>query len=226
KWSQAWRHDTGELSFGFGAVQFADEAGDFFDVVMLAPGFESLGDALDSAGVGVAGGSDLDGSGSGEKEFDGIFGSGDASQAHDGDTDGVGRFPYHSDGDGFDGWAGKSGGDVGDAGAAGFDVDGKGDKSVDEREGVGSCGLSTFGHGRDGSHVRRELHNHGPGGGLLRARDQLIERDGVGDEGHASMVGVGAGGVQFIGGDALGLVAPLNDFHVILDVVAEDIDDN
>ena len=62
------------LGIGESGVQRADEIGDAGYVMAGAPLLESLGEALGGAGIGVAGGADLDGGGSGEQEFDRVFG--------------------------------------------------------------------------------------------------------------------------------------------------------
>ena len=56
--------------------------------------------------------------------------------------------------------------------------------------------------------------------------DQILERAGIGAEGHAAGVDVGAGDVELVGGDAFGLVEPLDDGEVVADGVAEDVDDD
>ena len=102
----------GSSAVGEGGVQRADEFGDAGYVMTGAPLFEALGEALGGAGIGVAGGADLDGGGSGEEKFDRVFRSDDAAESDDGDGDGFGRFPDHAHGDGLDGRAGEAAGDV------------------------------------------------------------------------------------------------------------------
>lgn len=83
----------------------AGEFRDFGDVMARAPVGEARADVLDGSRVSIACGADLDGGGSGEEKFDGIFRGGDAAHADDGDFDGLGCFPDHAYGDGFDGRA-------------------------------------------------------------------------------------------------------------------------
>ena len=55
---------------------------------------------------------------------------------------------------------------------------------------------------------------------------QVFERAGVGAEGHAAGMHVGAGDVELVGGDAFGVVEALDDRVVVADGVAEDVDDD
>ncbi len=65
----------------------------------------------------------------------------------------------HAQGNGLDGWPGESGGDVGDAGLPRVGVDGHGDKSIDQRDGVGARLLRNVSHLRDAGHVGGKLHD-------------------------------------------------------------------
>jgi hypothetical protein len=79
--------DTRKLFLG--KFESASETRDAFYVVAAAPGLEAFGEAFGGAGVGVAGGADLDGGGSGEHEFDGVFWGDDSAEADDGNADGL-----------------------------------------------------------------------------------------------------------------------------------------
>jgi hypothetical protein len=58
------------------------------------------------------------------------------------------------------------------------------------------------------------------------AHHEIFKRAGIGAEGHAAGVNIGAGDVELVGGDALGLIEPLDDRDVLADGVAEDVDDD
>ena len=62
--------------------------------------------------------------------------------------------------------------------------------------------------------------------GGLGAADQVFQRAGIGAEGHAAGVDVGAGDIQLVGRDALRLIEPLDDRDVLAHRVAEDVDDD
>ena len=79
---------------------------------------------------------------------------------------------------------------------------------------------------RDGGDVGRELHHQRALRDVLDLVHQIFERAGVGTEGHAAGMHVGAGDVQLIGGDAVGVVQALDDRFVIGHRVAEHVDDD
>ena len=68
-----------------------------------------------------------------------------------------------------------------------------------------SCG--DVGHGGNAGDVRRELDDERATCAACLAREtSCVERVGVGAEDHAAVAGVGAGGVELVGGDAFGVV--------------------
>ena len=83
-----------------------------------APLLQSRGNAFGGAGIGEAGGANLDSGGSGEKELNRVLGRADAAEANDRNRYGLRRFPNHTDSDGFDGRPGEAAGDVPEARAA------------------------------------------------------------------------------------------------------------
>ena len=58
------------------------------------------------------------------------------------------------------------------------------------------------------------------------AGDEIEEHVDVGAERDASVFGVGAGGVDLVGGDAFRVVETIDDSEVVVDGVAEDVDDD
>ncbi len=207
-------------------LQRAGEAGYPLHLVAAAPGLEAVRQPLAGSRVGVAGGAHLDGGGAGQQEFDRIFRSGDAAHADDGNVDGAGGLVDHAQGDGLDGRAGESAGDVAQARLAGFRIDGHGQEGIHQADRVGAGVGGDLGHVGDGGHVGRELDDERPRGGGPGPADQVFERARIGAEGHAAGVDVGAGDVQLVGRDALGLVEPLDDPDVLAHRVAEDVDDD
>jgi hypothetical protein len=195
-------------------------------VVAGAPLLEAGGDAFGGAGIGIAGSADLDGSSSREKELDSVLRGGDAAESNDGNGDGLRGFPDHADGDRFDSGAGEAAGDVPQARAPRFHIDDKREEGVDEGDGVGTGLLGGLGHGGNGGDIGRQLHNEGTLGAGFGARDQIEEQVHIGAEGDAAVAGVGAGGIEFVGGDAFRLVEAIDDGEIVVDFVAEDIDDD
>ena len=111
-------------------------------------------------------------------------------------------FVDHAHGNRLDRRAGKATGVVGDARAAALYVDRERQEGVDQRERVRTGIFSTFCHLGDGGDVGRKLHDQGPPRNRLGARDQLIENPGIGAKDHSPVLGVGARGVQLVGGNA------------------------
>ena len=72
-----------------------------------------------------------------------------------------------------------------------------------------------LGHLRDRSHIGRELDDQRPLGGGPGAAHQVFERAAVGAEGHAAGVHVGAGDVELVRRNALGLVEAVDDADVV-----------
>jgi hypothetical protein len=207
-------------------VNCAGEAGHAFDMMTAAPGFEAFGEAFSGARVGVTGGADLYGGCAGEHELYGVVGSDDAAEADDGDADSAGCLVDHADRDGLDGGTGESAGDVCEARLAGFDVDGHGEEGVDEADGVCSSGGADARHGGDGGDVGRELDEQRTLGDVSDFVHQVLERTGIRTEGHAAGMHVGARDIEFVGGDAFGVVESLDNLLVVTDGVAEDVDDD
>ena len=56
--------------------------------------------------------------------------------------------------------------------------------------------------------------------------DEVLERAGIGAEGHSAGVNVGAGDVEFVGGDAFRIVETRDDLEIVADRVAENVDDD
>ena len=57
------------------------------------------------------------------------------------------------------------------------------------------------------------------------AGDEVEEGVGIGAESDAAVFGVGAGGVDLVGGDTLGFVEVVEDGEVVVDGGTEDVDD-
>ena len=83
-----------------------------FDAFFSAILVQAFGDGFDGSGVDEVMGSDCDGTGTGQHEFDGVLPGRDAAQAEDGDGYGLSRLPYHAQGDGLDSRAGQAAGDI------------------------------------------------------------------------------------------------------------------
>ena len=122
--------------------------------------------------------------------------------------------------------AGEPGGYVGDAGLAGVGVDGHGHESVDQRDRVSARFLRDVGHLRDAGHVGRQLDDQRPAGGALRGGNDLVEGARIAAELQPALGGVGAGNVEFVGGDAFAVVENLDGSLVVVAGVAEDIGEN
>ncbi len=178
-----------------------------------APLLQGVGDALDGSGIGVAGGSDLDGGCTGQQELDRVFGCGDAPQAHDGDGDGTRGLVDHAHGDRLDRGTGKTAGVVGYPGATGLDVDRQRQEGVYQGERVRTGVFSAFCHLGNGGDVGRKLDDQGTSRNRLGPRDQLVEDAGVGTEDHSPVLGVGARGVQLIGSNAGGLCSAIRSLR-------------
>ncbi len=56
--------------------------------------------------------------------------------------------------------------------------------------------------------------------------DEKLEGAGIGAEGHATFMHIGAGNVQFVSRDAFGVVEALDDADVFRNGIAEDVDDD
>src|ERR1700688_497250 len=132
----------------------------------------------------------------------------------------------HAQSNGFNGRAGESGGNVGDARRARLGVDGDGNESIDQRDGVGAGLLCDMRHLRDAGYVGRELNNQRAAGGALRGAHYFIERAGIAAELQSAFSYVGAGDVEFVGSDAFTVVENFNGAFVIFAGVAEYIGDD
>jgi len=122
--------------------------------------------------------------------------------------------------------SGEASSDVGQAGTAGLWVDGHGQKGIGNADRIGPGAGGDPGHVGDGGYVGRELDDERAGGDFVGLANKIFERAGVGAEDHVIGVDVGAGDVQLVGGDAFGLVEPLDDRNVLAHRVTEDVDDD
>jgi len=63
------------------------------------------------------------------------------------------------------------------------------------------------------------------GGGAAGGTDYLCYKSRIAAELHATFFDVGAGDVEFVGGDAFGVFEALDYLDVVIEAVAEDVDD-
>src|SRR3569833_730964 len=189
-------------------------------------GFEFARDAGGSARRPERCGAHLDAARAGQHKFSGVFAGGDAAHTDDRDLRDA-RFLMHpAQCDWLDGGAGESAVTGADARQAGAGVDGEGDEGVDERDGVGATAFGRYGERLDRGDVRRELYDYRPPRLRLDARDKIRERAFIDAEREATVFGVGAGDVQLIGREALGVIENANDFQVVFGRIAEDVRDD
>ena len=80
-----------------------------------------------------------------------------------------------------------------------------------------------MGHLRDAGDVGGKLHDQRTAGGALRRGHHLVERSRVAAELQSALGCVGAGDIQFVGGDAFAVVENLDRSFVVLAGVAEDV---
>ncbi len=59
----------------------------------------------------------------------------------------------------------------------------------------------------------------------LGARDQLVENAGIGAKDHSSVLGIGARGVQLVGGDAGSVVERFDHRNIVPYLVTKDVGD-
>src|SRR5438552_17915629 len=136
-------------------------------------------------------------------------------------------FIHHAQREGLDGRPAQPGGDVGNARPASLSVDRHGDESVDQRDGVSAGVFRGAGHARDAGDVGRELDDHRPGpGGILGGDHNFFQRHRIAAEYDAAMLGVGAGDIQLVGGDAFAFIEDADAALVFLAAVSEDIADH
>lgn len=188
---------------------------------------DALVDFLADQRVVEQGGADADGAGSGDQEFQGIFGGHDAALADDRDIVFFGDLVdlmglQH--GDGFDGRAGQAAGVVADDRLTGFDVDGHAHQGVDDGEGVGTGLDAQAGVAGDVGLVGRQLGDQRFFGYRAAGLDDAGGHFRVVAEHHAAFFHVRAGDVDFDGVDR-GVVEAAGDFDVFLDGGAGDVGD-
>ncbi len=109
----------------------------------------------------------------------------------------------------------------------GTEVDGHSGISIGHGQGVGAG----FGGGTcDKSNVCNEGGEFDPegalGGGPAGGGDHVGDQAGVAAELHAALLDVGAGDVEFVAGEAVGVFEDPDDFDVVFEGVAEDVGDD
>lgn len=189
-----------------------------------------VGEALDDferdLRVDEIGGADLDGASASHEELESVGGGGDAAESDDGDRDGMGDLPYHTDGDRFDTGAAESASDSAEAGAPVFDIDSHAEEGVDEGDGVGASLFDSARDVDDAGDVRCKFDDEGLVVDLPDGGDDLSGHVGVGAEAHAAFFDIRAADVEFDGGDTVEGVDTLSDGAVFVDRRATDVDDD
>src|SRR5438309_7188627 len=207
--------------------QAADQVGDFLDAMLDAPGAYAFHDFFRGARVEVIGSADLHRGRASQQKLDNVCSGSNAAQADDGNVHRMRGFIYHAQRDGLDGRPAQPGGDIGNARPASLSVNRHGDESVDQRDGVSPGVFRGAGHARDAGDVGRELDDHRPGpSGILGGDHNFFQRHWITAEYDAAMLGVGAGDVQLVSGDAFAFIEDADAALVFLAAVSEDIADH
>ena len=183
-------------------------------------GVEPVVDALRhlgrDGGVKEVGRTYLYGAGTCHDELYGVRGAGYASKAYDGDINGLGHLIHHAQGYGLDARTGEASRADAEHTLALLYVDGGAHEGVDKAHGVGSLCLHGLGYAHDVGYVGREFHYEGLAIGLAHGTHHAGGSLGGNAEGHAAVVHVGAGDVQFYGVDVLQGVYALGTTGIVL----------
>src|ERR1700733_12798255 len=194
--------------------------------MVCAPAFEIVHHLLGSTGIPIAGGANLHSGGPGEHEFGNVGRGRNAAHPDYGNTYRMGCVVDHAQGNRFDGGSRESCSDIRDARLARLGVDGHGYEGIDQRDGIGAGFLCDVRHLRDAGYVGRQLDDQGSLRDALRGGHQFVEGARIVSELQSSVGGVGAGDVQFVGGDAFAVVQNFDGSFVVLAGVAKDVGKN
>ena len=99
-------------------------------------------------------------------------------------------------------------------------------KGIHQAHGIRPCRRTYPRHGSDGSDIGRELHHQRPLRNVLDLVHQVFQRTGIGTERHAAGMHIGAGDIQFVSRDAIGVVQSFDHLFVFAYRIAEYVDDN
>jgi hypothetical protein len=102
-------------------------------------------------------------------------------------------------------------------------VDGHGDESIDQRDGVGARFLRDAGHLCNAGHVGRKLDDQRPERDAFGASHHFLEGVRIAAELQSAFGCVGAGNVQFVGGNAFAVVENLDGSFVVIAGIAEHV---
>ena len=163
----------------------------------------------------------------GDQKFQRIGPGGNPPQANHRHAHGTRNLPDHPQRQRLDGGAGKAPGGLSQTRAARLQIDRHAGPGISHRQRIGTRLSGSAGKRRDVGDVGRELHHQrppdrrAPGGAHHLAGEVRVNA-----ELHAALFHVGAGDVQLVGGQALGLLQLADDLHVLLHRVAEDVGDD
>src|SRR5258708_39782674 len=133
------------------------------------------------------------------------------------------RVVNHAKSEGLKGGPSRARRDVRDAWLAGLRVNGHGDKSIDQRQCIGTGLLSDVCHLRNAGYVGGELDDQRISRHALRRGHDLIEQAWIAAELNSSMRGVGTGNIQLVSGDSLSFVENLNGAFIVLTGIAKHV---
>ena len=104
----------------------------------IEPAVDAVADINGDVRVEEIGGAYLYGGGACHKELYGVLGSADATKSYDGDADGMGYLPHHTEGNGFHGGTAETTGADAETRLTTLYVDGHSHESVYKRDAVGT----------------------------------------------------------------------------------------
>src|SRR6266852_1119067 len=136
----------------------------------------------------------------------------DAAEADEGEGAGPGYLPDQAECDGFDGGAREAPCRAAEPGFARMGVNRHGRVGIGHGKCVRACVLSCPGNESNVRNQWRKLDpKRAPGGSLTGQCDNFRGQRGVAAELHTSLLNVGAGDIEFVGGEALGVLEDPDD---------------
>lgn len=216
-------------SFLFRCFVRSERADDLFERLGVKFG-EFLGDFVDDSfgggGIGEGCGSDLNGSGAGDEEFERVVGGGDSA---DRDQREIGKcagdFPGHAESDRFDRGAAEPADVAGEDRPASPPVDRHSDDGVDQADGVGASRGGALGDRDDAGDVRRQFGDHGERASPAHPRDESFDHLRI-DSQVEPVANVGARKIEFDRGQAGFGADDLGHLDELILVFAGDVDDH
>ena len=145
----------------------------------------------------------MDSGGAAHEKLDGVVGIHNPSQTDDGDAHSFGHLVHHAQSDGLDARAGKSARSDAQPGASALDVDAHAHEGVDERNAVGALSFDSASNFGDVGDIGGKFDNQGLRIGRPHGSDDGSSSGTRYTKGHAAVVHVGTGDIEFDGGNAV-----------------------